>query len=723
MTDFQWPRRSLAAGEMSPDLQLRSDLQAYRTGAAKVRNFIVRPQGGAERTPGTRLIAEVKNSASATRLIPFKFANLDALMIEAGATYARFFRDKAPVMDGPSPHEVTTIYAAGDLRPIQSVQSADVQWWFSESRTKELRRIQKSPDRFEFVDAVFRNGPFLDRNTDETLSITASAVTGSINLVASDPVFNPLQIGSYFRFDEEDLSDVPKWIGNNAYTANDQVRVGGNVYRAVNSDTSSPNAPSHSEGIEDDGDGLQWEYLHNGSGIVLITGYTDTTHAAGEVQDYRRLPDSVVSAGTWKWYEGAWSDYRGWPKAGALYDNRLIGANTEDLPYWTWWSAIQGFDDFEDGTLDDAGISRPLLSGQVDPIRWMLPGTVMLAATDGVEWYAKPQSGQRAVTPGNLETKPSTVEGAHTVPGVRLGDRALFIDASARRLISWFYDFGTDSYTSEDLSILASHLLAAAVVEVAWQKRPNRVLWCLLRDGTVTGFTYHPKQDVLAWHNHNFGDPVESIAAIPSSSGETDELWMIVNRQLSGVDQRLVEVMEEGFDADRGDAVEDAWYLMSAVQATGSGLTTVSGLDHLEGRSVMPFVDGVQLPPVVVAGGSIALSTAGDKVLVGLAQESYVRTLEVDFGEMAESLYGHRKTLVSIYVSLKQAYGGYVRTVRRIFREALTPSGANVGPPELLTGTIRVAPPESTGDEVAIDVVFDGAYPATITGIMPDWEK
>lgn len=53
---------SLAAGEISPDLYGRVDQEFYYIGARRLKNFIVRQYGGANRS-GSKFISEAKDSS------------------------------------------------------------------------------------------------------------------------------------------------------------------------------------------------------------------------------------------------------------------------------------------------------------------------------------------------------------------------------------------------------------------------------------------------------------------------------------------------------------------------------------------------------------------------------------------------------------------------------------------------------------------------------------
>ena len=121
-------QRAFAGGELAPALGARADQTKYLTGLATCRNFLVQRHGGVTKRPGTRFVAEVKDSAVLPRLIPFIFeANDQTYLIEAGAGYFRFFWHGAPVVTGGSTiYEVASPYSAAEVQQLQWTQSADV---------------------------------------------------------------------------------------------------------------------------------------------------------------------------------------------------------------------------------------------------------------------------------------------------------------------------------------------------------------------------------------------------------------------------------------------------------------------------------------------------------------------------------------------------------------------------------------------------------------------
>lgn len=88
------------AGELSPWLSTRFDLQAYQRGAARLQNFLVQPYGGIARRCGTEFVApSFTPQADDTRLIPFSFSETDSLMLEISPGNMRIYRGGKLVRD------------------------------------------------------------------------------------------------------------------------------------------------------------------------------------------------------------------------------------------------------------------------------------------------------------------------------------------------------------------------------------------------------------------------------------------------------------------------------------------------------------------------------------------------------------------------------------------------------------------------------------------------
>lgn len=107
---------AFTAGELTPNLHARVDFAKYQQGAERLKNMVVKPQGGASRRPGSYYIADAIDHEQRSWLYKFVFSNEQAYVIEMAPFVMRFFRNRAPVLgDGDGTELVSNGTFATDL--------------------------------------------------------------------------------------------------------------------------------------------------------------------------------------------------------------------------------------------------------------------------------------------------------------------------------------------------------------------------------------------------------------------------------------------------------------------------------------------------------------------------------------------------------------------------------------------------------------------------------
>lgn len=185
---------SFASGEFGPSLYGRTDIAQYANACAIVQNFLPRSYGPAISMPGLTYVGTVSNSTLRTRLIKFVFNRSDAYVIEMGKYYFRFYTSGAIVVTtGTTPFVLTHIYDETEIADVHFTQLNDVIYLFHKSHPIQ-KLVRKSAASWTITDAPIIGGPFLDNNTPiltsanvsaGTLTITASATTGTVNITVS----------------------------------------------------------------------------------------------------------------------------------------------------------------------------------------------------------------------------------------------------------------------------------------------------------------------------------------------------------------------------------------------------------------------------------------------------------------------------------------------------------------------------------------------------------
>ena len=206
-------RSAFNAGELSPLVEGRVDVAKYQNGTRVCENFIPSVQGPAVRRPGTRYVAEVKASAKRTWLYRFEFNVTQSFILEFGDQHIRFYTNHGQVQSGGAPYEIVSPYTEADLTDtdgtftLDMVQTGDVIYIAHPSYPlKKLSRLGNTNWTIANVDFV--NGPFKDQNTNKSVTVYASAITGSVTLTASSSLFNAAHVGALFYIEPKDLAQI-----------------------------------------------------------------------------------------------------------------------------------------------------------------------------------------------------------------------------------------------------------------------------------------------------------------------------------------------------------------------------------------------------------------------------------------------------------------------------------------------------------------------------------
>ena len=146
----------------------------------------------------------------------------------------------------------------------------------------------------------------------------------------------------------------------------------------------------------------------------------------------------------------------------------------------------------------------------------------------------------------------------------------------------------------------------------------------------------------------------ESVAVIPTDDTEY-QVYVIVKRTINGATRRFVEILNV-FDFDETNNTSFN-FLDSALSYSGSAVTTISGLDHLEGQTVSILANGASHPDKTVSSGSITLDRSSTDVKVGLAYTSLLQTMRLNAGSQNGTSQGKTKRIYDITVRMFETIG------------------------------------------------------------------
>lgn len=719
-------RTSFAGGEVSSRVANRLDLAKYPTAVARAENVCVETEGTLTRRPGTRMVTPVVDEAATGRLVPFAYEPGDNYDLVFNGTKLRFIRQGGVVLDAGVPYEIAQPYAEAELAPLAFCQVGNLVFLANGVNPPQVLTRVGHTD-WSIAAYVSLNGPVKTINTDAGLTLQATAVSGSISLTANTSRFTPGDVGAVIRIDEESYEAVPLWTAGESITTGAQRRHDGMVYEALDTATDGDDPPTHDFGDyrTNGAAGIRWRYLHSGYGFARITSVGSNPSTVAQATVTSRLPDSVVSAPTSKWWAGAWSDGEGWPDNVRLHNGRLVWCKGD----FVWMTRPGDFFDFHErpGYGADSGLSVRVTDpqGQRVDVRWVLSAKVLVIGAASAEWSLRGDSPFDAITVDNVRAIDEDTNGSAPHQPARADVGAVFIGKSRKRLHFLQFDtVGEGQVAIDELTIAHRNVLDPGAVGVCYQRDPLRILWVRLSDGSLRSCTLVPKHDVVGWSRHPMpGAFVEDFCVTPGGDGEADTLTLLVRREIDGVTRRFVEILQPFFEPADPDAptAEGAWYVDCGLSYSGAPETVFAGLEHLEGATVRIFADGSQRPDQVVDGGSVTLTQPASEVVIGLPIAYRIRSLDFVRDTPTGSSKGRQQQAKAVAVDVVDAIGGELRSndgpPEDLFQTGTLAYGA---PLPLSTRTVLVPPASPSEPHMVLELSGDNALPMTLAGWTPD---
>lgn len=732
---------NFTAGELSPRLDGRTDIGKYFNGCKTLENMVVHPHGAVTRRPGTKFVHEVKTSANATRLIPFEFSTTQTYILEFGNQYIRFYKDQGIITESDktitgitqaNPGVVTSAshnYSNGDHVIITEVVG------MTEVNGKTFKVANKTTNTFELQD--------VDGNNVNTTGFTAYTSGGVANKIYE--ISSPYASADLFQLKFAQSADVMyithpsheveklSRTGHTSWTLADIDFVDG-PYLDANATTTTFSTSAHTvgtgktltasavTGINSD-TGFQTtdvgRLVSFRDGYGKITGYTSTTEVTIEI-----LIDMGSTSSSTDWSLGSFSDTTGHPSCVTFFEQRLVFAGTSDQPQALFFSKSGQYENFTAGTNDTDAMIYTIASNKVNAIRFLSAQRSLIVGTVGGEFVVSASGTTQPITPTNVQIQRQSSYGAANVDAVQIENVTMFLQRAKRKIRELTYNLNIDQYQATDLTLLAEHITEGGIIEMSYQQEPDSVLWCVRNDGTLLGFTYARAEQVTGWHRHIIGGSfssgnavVESVASIPTEDNE-DEFYMIVKRTINGATRRYVEYLTL---FDYGTDQEDAFYVDSGLTYSGSAVTTISGLDHLEGETVTILANGATHADKTVSSGAVTLDRSATKVHIGLPYTSTLQTMRAESGGEGGTSQSKDKRIHEVTLRLHETVGVEVgpnlNDMERIpFRSSAASMDAAV---PLFTGDKQVEFRDDFNTDGFVFVRQTQPLPLTVISIYP----
>ena len=751
--------RSFAGGEITPELAGRLDLTKYQTGLALARNFITLPHGPAARRPGFEFIRAAGNSAQRVRLIPFTFSAEQTAVIEFGHLYVRFHINGATLLDPGTglPYQVTTPYIGADLFDLHYTQSADVITIAHPSyATRELKRLgatnwtltslsfaapTNAPTTLAVTATIAENKTLTTQKyvvttvgadgVTESLPSSPKAVSNNLTLAGNYNTLAWSAVGAATRYNVYKLrGGIYGYIGQARPNTGAATKTISTIDRpgagdkTVTVTTSAAHGFSNEDLVLIEATGVT---SLNGAWVITVTGastftyesVTDSTDSAAtgtasipelSIVDDNVLPDTsqsppediiALNSGT--------GDF---PAATTYHEQRRWFAGTNDKPQ-VLFATRTGTESNLTSSIPSReadGMELRIASSQYNKIRHLVALSDLIAFTAGGEFRIYSDNAP-AITPTSVTIKPQGYAGASNVQPVVTTGSILYVQAQGSRIRELSYSWEANSYRTVDASIMAPHRFNGfSVSELAYSRAPDSIAWAVRDDGTLLGLTYVPDQQVYGWHAHDTDGEFESVCVVPENN--EDVLYAVVRRTIGASQLRYIERLHTRMLVD----LEDAFFVDSGLTYSGAPATTISGLTHLEGKTVDILADGAVEARQVVTGGQVVLGTAASLVHIGLPITADLRTLPLAMEGAQAAGQGTVKNVNKVHLRVSQssvikAGPSFDRLREYPARAVSDPYGS---PPALRDGELALTIDPSWNQDAALCVRQDLPLPLTV---------
>lgn len=616
-------------GEISPLWNGRSDAPFYHQGASIVENLICLPTGGVTRRPGTRYVAALKDvtgQAAADwlqRLVPFRYNQTTAYVLELGHEYMRFFKGSTHSQVLMETLEIDSAPAPGDYAVDATITGGT-------SGTTAV--IHSKTDSTHYV-IKQRDGTFTDGEviSDGTNSLDCAA---GYPIVADDTGVLELAL----PYQGREIFEVQvRRVGYDLYithpTYNPRIVTwGGTLDGDWTIAEIAPDAQAHDT----------MKYYRKGD-LVKYSGSYYVCAAISKAGDWNI--DTVPGGAEWTAITptaGKLDPFTGageYPAAVAHHQGRMVFAGFNNTPNRVMAEMVEHRDVLFPGP-NPADPWDHQIAGESDQIVWAASAKHLILGTMGEEIIAL--GGQAGLTPDTVHFDSHTAYGSEKRQAILVGSDVVFIQRGGLKIRALQFMDKLGGYEAPDLTLLSDHITLSGIVDLAYQQTPDSIVWGVRSDGVLVGATYNKEFGTVGWQRHPTDATHLSVAVIPTAT--EDELWLATERTINSTTVRYIEYMESRKYATR----PDAYYVDCGLTATGSGITSVNGLDHLQGETVDVVTDGKQHAQKTVSpGGSISLDVPADKVHVGKNIPCVLRTMRMEMTSRLGTTRGQQLRVVN----------------------------------------------------------------------------
>ena len=583
---------NFTTGEVDPLLKSRIDINQYYNALDQARNVLIQPQGGIERRPGLQFIFEVPSAANpqnGMKLVPFEFSTTQSYMLLFVHNRMYIFKNK---------ELVTNINSSGNDFLTTTIGSTVLATMDHTQSADTLIVVQEDMAPKKIV----RGGA----HNSWTISDISFEFVPKFNFTSTETTIN-------------------QTITPSAVDGNITITAGGSVFTS-----------SHVN---------QFVEANDGMGRARITRFVSATSVEAVVEIPFFNTSAIASGGTFldTGYEDSFSTSKGFPRTCTFHEGRLYFGGVKSRPNTIFASRVARFFDFNPGeALDDDSIELTISTDSTNAITGMFSGRDLQIFTKGGEFFL-PQSTLDPITPTNVVVNGATRRGSKEgIKPVGAESGTLFIQRAGKSLREFLFSDVELSYISNNISLLSSHLLKSPS-DMALRKATSTTDGDLLlivneTDGSLATYSILRGQNVIAPSLSTTDGEFVNVGV------DVDQIYFTVKRSISSSDKYYVECFND-------DNTTDSAKLLSG--SSKPSTTTVTGLSHIEGKTVKVIADDQMQLDKTVSSGQITLDAVPTTyVEIGLNYTPTIKTLPVELKLSSGNIVAQKKRIVEATANL-----------------------------------------------------------------------
>ena len=246
--------------------------------------------------------------------------------------------------------------------------------------------------------------------------------------------------------------------GDAAISFNNVVRSGGIV--TVTVEVPDPDRTFHAQDIG--------KYILVNGGVLQILSITSAdTFGPGSEIECEILKSMANSNETENWTleVPVWNDERGFPGTVTQAQQRVLFASSKVQSQTIWASESGILNGFGLGAEDADAIEIDVLSNEISTIQWISTARDIIIGTTSGESTINVST--TTLTPSSIEITNRTSFGSDSQTPASIGSEVLYIQKGDRKIISYLFDFGTDTFKGEDLTFIAENITETGITHKA----------------------------------------------------------------------------------------------------------------------------------------------------------------------------------------------------------------------------------------------------------------